>query len=129
LILANGPRPFTIHAACALVLIVACTSLIGDLSDLASSQIALSSTWPSIGWNRDWTIVALGAEFTIALIPIVWIILVARPFARWMVSAFGVWKLWWLVGGGIGEWVEAGLIALSIALLFTPTANRYFARP
>jgi hypothetical protein len=73
--------------------------------------------------------VALGAEFTITLIPIVWIILVARPFARWMVSAFGVWKLWWLVGGGNGEWVEAGLIALSIALLFTPTANRYFARP
>lgn len=124
--LATGPRPPGIWGACLCFLIAGLWALISGLSNLAASQVAYTSAFPGFEWNRDWAIVALSAEFTIALIPIVWIFLVARPFARWMVSALGVWKLYWLIGGGAGEWVQAGLIVISIALLFMPDSNRYF---
>ncbi|MEE4201289.1 hypothetical protein [Erythrobacter sp.] len=111
-----------------LFLLAGLWALISGLLDLAAARAAYAGAFPDFDWNRDWTIVALSAEFTIALIPIAWILLAARPFARWMVSALGLWKIWWLVAGGPGAWLQAGLIALSIALLFTRSASRYFRR-
>jgi hypothetical protein len=121
-------RPASIWTACALFLIAGLWALISGLSDIAAVRAAYASAFPAFQWNRDWTIVALSAEFTIALIPIAWIVLAARPFARWMVSALGVWKMWWLAAGGVSEWVQAGIVALSVALLFTQGASRYFGR-
>lgn len=119
-------RPPSIWAACLCFLLAGLWALISGLLDLSDAQSGYFDAFPAFAWNRDWTIVALSAEFTIALIPIVWIFFIARPSARWMVSAIGIWKLWWLADGGVSEWVQAGLIGLSIALLFTPGANRYF---
>ena len=119
--LAKGPRPPSIWGACLCFLIAGLWALLSGLTDLGRAQSSYTASFSALPWNRDWTIVALSAEFTIALIPIVWIVLVARPFARWMVSALGLWKLYWLAQGGLSDWVQAGFIMLSIALLFTPS--------
>ncbi|MEL7446365.1 MAG: hypothetical protein AAGK02_11225 [Pseudomonadota bacterium] len=105
---------------------------------MALAQSVFADAYPDFAWNRDWTIVALSAEFTIALIPIVWILVFARPFARWMVTAFGLWKLYGLVGFAFEAFryriwphpsvtTELALVLVSLVLLFTRSANRYFA--
>ncbi len=123
---ARGPRPPSIWGACICFLVAGTWALIAGLTDLAEAKADYASAFPEFAWTRDWTIVALSAEFTIALIPIVWIFFVARRFARVMVSVLGVWKLYVLSGGGIGDMIQMGLIALSLLLLFTPGAYRWF---
>ena len=80
--LARGPRPLSIWGACLCFLVAGLWALVAGLGDLADAQTRYAAAFPDIARTRDWTIVALSAEFTIALIPILWIFFVARRFAR-----------------------------------------------
>ncbi len=88
-----GPRPLAIRIFAAAFLAAALLRLVRGLGDLALSQMVFAVHAPWLAWNRDWTIVALSAEFTIALIPLAWIYLFAAPFARWLVLGFGALRL------------------------------------
>lgn len=113
--------------ACLCFLASGLWALLSGLGNLAEAQSAYTLAIPWVAWNRDWTIVFLCAEFTVALIPVIWIFLIARPLARVMVTVFGLWKLWALSSSSeFNELVQIGLISLSILLLFAPDAHRWF---
>jgi hypothetical protein len=123
--LARGPRPLAIRVFAAAFLAAAVLRLVRGLSDLALSQAVFAAHAPYISWDRDWTIVTLSAEFTIALIPLVWIYLFAAPFARWLVLGFGALRLAFLDPAAL---IGAVLVAAAMASLLTPGAARWFAR-
>jgi hypothetical protein len=132
--LAEGPRPLAIRAFAAAFLAAAALRLARGLTDLPLAQAGLSHDLPWFAWDRDWTIVALSAWFTIALIPVTWVYLFAAPFARWLVLGFGVvklgWALWALPERPLGGFMLAELALIGIAMLslLTPEAARWFAR-
>lgn len=123
--LAGGPRPLAIRVFAAAFLAAALLRLVRGLGDLALSQSVFAAHIPWVSWNRDWTIVTLSAEFTIALIPLVWIYLFAAPFARWLVLGFGALRLAFLDPAAL---IGAVLVAVAMASLLTPAAARWFAR-
>lgn len=137
--LATGTRPWSIRIACALLLTMGGWTLWIGLRDLFTAQGIFMERFPWWAWNRDWTIVALSAEFTIALIPIVLIYGFARPIARWLVSVFGGIKIYLLLATVADYWervdviltplvIEAALYLVVIGLLFTPGALRWFGQ-
>lgn len=121
--LARGPRPLAIRVFAAAFLAAAVLRLVRGLGDLdhAQSVFAAHAAW--FDWNRDWTIVTLSAELTIALIPLAWIYLFAAPFARWLVLGFGALRLAFLDPAAL---VGAVLVAVAMASLLTPQAARWF---
>lgn len=121
--LARGPRPLAIRVFAAAFLAAAVLRLVRGLGDLdhAQSVFAAHAAW--FDWNRDWTISALSAEFTIALIPLAWIYLFAAPFARWLVLGFGALRLAFLDPAAL---VGAVLVAVAMASLLTPASSRWF---
>ncbi|TAD82173.1 MAG: hypothetical protein EAY70_03915 [Sphingomonadales bacterium] len=121
----RGPRPLAIRIFAAAFLAAALLRLVRGLSNLPLAETVLAVHIPWFAWNRDWTIVALSAEFTIALIPLAWIYLFAAPFARWLVLGFGVLRLAMLDPAALTGPV---LVALAMASLLTAQANRWFAR-
>jgi len=123
--LARGARPLAIRVFAAAFLAAALLRLVRGLSDLALAETVLAVHAPWLAWDRDWTIVALSAEFTIALIPLVWIFLLAAPFARRLVLGFGALRLWNL---DVAALIEPLLVATAMAGLLTPGAGRWFAR-
>jgi hypothetical protein len=123
--LVRGPRPLAIRVFAAAFLAAAVLRLVRGLDDLALSETTLAVNVPWFAWDRDWTIVALSAEFTIALIPLAWIYLFAAPFARWLVLGFGALRLALLDPAAL---VGPLLIAIAMASLLTPQASRWFAR-
>jgi hypothetical protein len=123
--LARGPRPLAIRVFAAAFLAAALLRLVRGLGDLALSQAVFAAHMPWFAWNRDWTIVTLSAEFTIALIPLAWIYLFAAPFARWLVLGFGALRLAFLDPAAL---IGAVLVAVAMASLLTPQAARWFAR-
>jgi hypothetical protein len=123
--LARGPRPLAIRVFAAAFLTAALLRLVRGLDDLALSQAVFAAHAPWLAWSRDWTIVTLSAEFTIALIPLAWITLFAAPFARWLVLGFGALRLALL---DPAAWSGGVLIAVAMASLLTPQAARWFAR-
>ena len=123
--LVRGPRPLAIRVFAAAFLAAAVLRLVRGLDDLALSETILAVNVPWFAWDRDWTIVALSAEFTIALIPLAWIYLFAAPFARWLVLGFGALRLALLDPAAL---VGPLLIAIAMASLLTPQASRWFAR-
>ena len=122
--LIRGPRPLAIRVFAAAFLAAAVLRLVRGLSDLALSETILAVNVPWFAWDRDWTIVTLSAEFTIALIPLAWIYLFAAPFARWLVLGFGVLRLAMLDPAAL---VGPLLVAIAMASLLTPQAARWFA--
>jgi hypothetical protein len=120
-----GPRPLAIRVFAAAFLAAALLRLVRGLGDLALAETMLAVHFPWLAWDRDWTIVALSAEFSIALIPLVWIYLFAAPFARWLVLGFGALRLAFLDPMALAGPV---LIGLAMASLLTPQAARWFAR-
>ncbi|SHN64005.1 hypothetical protein [Erythrobacter sanguineus] len=120
-----GPRPLAIRIFAAAFLAAALLRLVRGLGDLALSQMVFAVHAPWLAWNRDWTIVALSAEFTIALIPLAWIYLFAAPFARWLVLGFGALRLAFFDPEAL---VGPVLIALAMLSLLTAQAGRWFAR-
>ena len=125
MMLVRGPRPLAIRVFAAAFLAAAVLRLVRGLSDLALSETIFAVNVPWFAWDRDWTIVALSAEFTIALIPLVWIYLFAAPFARWLVLGFGALRLALLDPAAL---VGPLLVAVAMASLLTPQAARWFAR-
>ena len=123
--LARGPRPLAIRVFAAAFLSAALLRLVRGLTDLALAEQVYALHLPWFAWNRDCTIVALSAEFTIALIPLAWIYLFAAPFARWLVLGFGALRLAFLDPAAL---TGALLVAVAMASLLTPGANRWFAR-
>lgn len=123
--LARGPRPLAIRVFAAAFLAAALLRLVRGLGDLSLSQLVYAVHAPWFAWSRDWTIVALSAEFTIALIPLVWIYLFAAPLARWLVLGFGALRLWFFDPGALAGML---LVAIAMASLLTTQAGRWFAR-
>lgn len=123
--LARGPRPLAIRVFAAAFLAAAMLRLVRGLDDLALTQAVYATQAPWFGWDRDWTIVALSAEFTIALIPLVWIYLFAARFARALVLGFGALRLAFLDPAAL---TGALLVAIAMASLLTAQAGRWFAR-
>lgn len=118
-------RPASIKIFAAAFLAAAVLRLVRGLGDLDHAQAVFAAHAAWFDWNRDWTIVTLSAEFTIALIPLAWIYLFAAPFARWLVLGFGALRLAFLDPAAL---VGAVLIAVAMASLLTPGATRWFAR-
>lgn len=123
--LIGGPRPLAIRVFAAAFLAAALLRLVRGLTDLPLAELVYALHLPWFAWNRDWTIVALSAEFTIALIPLAWIYLFAAPFARWLVLGFGAVRLAFLDPAAL---TGALLVALAMASLLTPQAARWFTR-
>ncbi|MBI1404027.1 MAG: hypothetical protein GC147_12545 [Porphyrobacter sp.] len=136
--LARGPRPLAIRVFVAAFLAAATIRLGQGLADVELAALGLARRAPWLAWNHDTTIVALSAEFTIALIPIAWIYLYAARFARWLVLVFGTFRLWaaWpgvllaLRAGSIAplHWAEPALLLAAMVSLVTPGARRWFAK-
>ena len=123
--LVRGPRPLAIRVFAAAFLAAAVLRLVRGLGDPGAAAMTFAVHWPGLAWTRDAAIVALSAEFTIALIPLVWIYLFAARFARWLVLAFGVVRLAFLDPAVLAGPV---LLAIAMASLLTPEAARWFAR-
>lgn len=97
--------------------------------DLAARQHAYAALVPGFAWNRDWTIVATSAWFTIELIPAVLVWLCASRFARGFVLAMLALALANLLLRMDAEWADLariGLRAGAVALLYLPAANPWF---
>ena len=123
--LVRGPRPLAIRVFAAAFLAAALLRLVRGLDERALSEFIFAAHLPWFAWNRDWTIVVLSAEFTIALIPLMWIYLFAARFARWLVLGFGTLRLVFLDPAAL---TGPLLIAVAMASLLTPQADRWFAR-
>ena len=98
-----------------------------------SQEELLASLGLGFEWNRDWTIVASSAWFTIELIPILLVWLVASRFARWFITAMAAIKVFLILtnlpmiyvipGILLGQSISLG----AVALLFTRSANDWFS--
>jgi hypothetical protein len=131
---ARGPRPWPVWLFAAAFGAAAVLRLVTGLGDLVRAQMGWIIRFPALPWDRDWTIVALSAEFTIALIPIVWIFGFANRYARWLVLGFGAIKLIGLRGLPVtgddaypSYLVEPALVVIAICALLTPAAGRWLA--
>lgn len=120
-----GPRPLAIRIFAAAFLAAALLRLVRGLGQLPLTETVYAVNFPWIAWDRDLTIITLSAEFTIALIPILWIYLFAARFARWLVLGFGALRLVFLDPTALAG---AGLALIAMASLLTPQAARWFAR-
>jgi hypothetical protein len=121
----RGPRPLAIRIFAAAFLAAALLRLVRGLTDLPLAEMVYSLHIPWFVWDRDWTIVALSAEFTIALIPLAWIYLFVARFARWLVLGFGALRLAFLDPAALTGPV---LVALAMASLLSMQAARWFRR-
>lgn len=135
-------RPLAINIFAAAFLSAALIAFLDGMQDLPGFQATMRAILPRIEWTRDAAIVTLSARLSIALIPIAMVWLSAVRFARWMVTILWGIKLLnlpkghrFITGGGAGEplvdaaWGASMLLGLiAVAMLFTPAANRWFAR-
>lgn len=101
------PRPLSIRVFTAAFLAAALVRLLQGLNDLDAAGIWLAQYLGDLAHSHDLLIVLLSAEFTIALIPIVWIYGFANRYARWLVLGFGAMKLA-LFAYALGLWVDTG---------------------
>ncbi len=128
----SGPRPRSVKAFAAIVLALACWNLATALFDLPGQEGFLRSLGLGFEWNRDWTIVASSAWFTIELIPIALVWFFASGFARWLVLAMASLKLLLLLSNPPLLYAVPGLLMGSlvtfgaIALLFSRDAAGWF---
>ena len=130
-------RPLTINVFAAAFLAAALIAFLDGLRDIPDIQALLSANVPGINWSRDAVIVTLSARLSIALIPIAMVWLSAVRFARWMVTVLGLGKLLnlpegiRLIADGAPldtAWLTSLVLGVfAIAMLFTPTSNRWFA--
>ncbi|MDJ0644258.1 MAG: hypothetical protein QNJ15_15700 [Erythrobacter sp.] len=132
--LSAGPRPFSINLFAGILLALACWNLAVALFDLPAQEEFLRSLGLGLDWNRDWTIVTSSAWFTIELIPVALVWLVAAPFARWFVTAMALVKIVLILTNLPMLYALPGILAgqsislAAVALLFTPSANTWFDR-
>lgn len=130
--MARRSRPITVNAFAAVLLTLAAWNLAAALWDLPAQQEILRSLGLGFEWNRDWTIIASSAWFTIELIPIAAVWLLASRFARGFITAMAAIKvaliltnlpmLYALPGILLGQSISLA----AVALLYTPSANAWF---
>ncbi|MEL6878180.1 MAG: hypothetical protein AAGL68_08800 [Pseudomonadota bacterium] len=131
--LAKGPRPAGINAFAAILLTLAAWNLVTALFDLPAQQETLAALGLGLEWNRDWTIVASSAWFTIELIPIALVWLMAKAFARWLIVGMAAIKTVLVLTNLPMLYAFPGVLAglsislCAVALLFTRGANEWFA--
>ncbi|WP_162627569.1 hypothetical protein [Erythrobacter sp. KY5] len=113
-------------------------ALINLVEALGAHEALLAGRWyervPIVNWTPERAIIASFSQFTIALIPLVWITLFASSRARWIVLAFGVLKLAGTLLSAGSQVIskapevvvlEAGLVALALVMLFLPATSRW----
>jgi len=135
---ARAARPWSIRLFALLFTLQAATAFVQAITHLPETQAVLEA---GTGWplDRDWAIVITSARFTIALIPVALVWFAASRFARWLVLAMALGKLLMALAsltamapGETSSPLWLGALALSLggaALLLTPSASRWFARP
>lgn len=130
----HGPRPLPVNGFAAVLLGLAAWNLAAALWDLPAQEEILRSLGLGFEWNRDWTIIASSAWFTVELIPVAAVWLLASRFARGFITAMAGIKvvlilsnlpmLYALPGILLGQSISL----VAVALLYTPAANAWFAR-
>ena len=136
--LANGPRPWPIRLFTAAFVMQALLSFWWEMTHRAGVAAMLLERG-GLPLDDDGTIVAISVRLTIALIPVALVWFFASPFARWMVVAMALVRLVLNLPETIenvlsGEPIRPIFIAaqalalLGAALLFTPSARRWFAK-
>ena len=131
--LAKGPRPLSINVFAAILIALAFWNLAVALFDLPAQEEFLRSLGLGLDWNRDWTIITSSAWFTIELIPIALVWLVAAGFARWFITAMAAIKVMLILTNLPMLYALPGILTgqtislAAVALLFTRGANRWFA--
>lgn len=130
----RGPRPWAINLFALILLVIACLNLSTALLDLPEQEEFLRALGLGFEWDRDWTIVASSAWFTVELIPIALVWLFASRFARAFISAMAVVKALMIVGDLLtlyalpGLMLGQGIALVAVTLLYSRDANEWFAR-
>jgi hypothetical protein len=130
-------RPRSIQLFAAAFLAAALLGFLVGLRDIPVQQAYLQNLIPAFDWSRDAVIVWRSAWLSIALIPIAMVWFSAVRFARWMVTFMALAKLMSLITvvphlmqvvAVQPLWLVTLLLGLlAVALLFTPSSNRWFA--
>ncbi len=136
--LARGPRPWSIRLFAALFLLAGSWQLVDRLTRPLMAQLVFEDRFPALSWTPEWVIVASFTEFTIALIPILWIYFLASGFARWFVvilglvglvpHSFDLYAILTSIEMRPSLLVSPLAVLTALALLFTPSAARWFRR-
>ena len=136
MMLAKGPRPWPIRLFAVLFLIAGACTLASQLQNPGATAAMLADYSPALA-NRDGAIVAASARFTITLIPVALIWLLASPVARWLVLVMALIRLAGLphmaasaATGRFDPLAGVALVAVlaGAALLFTPSAAQWLHR-
>lgn len=137
MILARGPRPWAIRLFAVTFAVAGLLAFVDGMRDIPGQASYLQQRAPEFAIDSDTVIVLLSIRLTIALIPIGLVWFGAARFARWLVALFAIAKLVNVPAAlelirrdeAISPWWAAS-VALSLAgaaLLFTPSAGRWFA--
>lgn len=131
----KGPRPWSVRLFATALLAAALVNLI---EALRAHEALLMARWfarlPLFGWTPDFAIIASFSQFSIALIPLVWIYFLASNRARWVVLVFGIVKIGLSVPPASSSvqlkapgliWLEAGLVVVALIMLFWPSTSRW----
>ncbi len=137
---AQGPRPWTIHAFAVLFTAHGLVALIRALGSLELSELTLQAQYPAIDWHRDWVIVWHSAWFSIVLIPVVAVWLFASRLARILVTLMalatlpalyrfsvllaGDYPAPWQAQAWLGLLQNAAAV-MAVALLFLGASSRW----
>jgi len=135
----RGPRPWAVRVFALAFLAAAAFRLVEGLINLETSAWRLADWMGSLVQSQDAVIVGLFIEFTIALIPIIWIYGIGSRVARWFVLAFGLYKLLGFrmlytittMLGPISWWayIEPVLIIIALTMLLSPSLGEYLKSP
>lgn len=132
----KGPRPWSIKIAALAFLFAAAWRLLDHLLNPIAGWVLYSERFSGIDWTNDLVIIASFTEFTIALIPIVWIYGLGSRIARWVVTLFGIYKLipysWsvelvlFTIEAKPLLLVPVAATVLALAMLYVPPSFRWF---
>jgi hypothetical protein len=136
--LAEGPRPWPIRLFAAAFVAQTLLSFGWELTH-RSDVAAWLLEYGNLPLNDDGAIVAISVRLTIALIPVALVWFFASRFARWMVVVMALGRLAWnlpelsaaLSSGGEATptfFIAQVLALIGAALLFAPSASRWFAK-
>ena len=132
----KGPRPWSIHLFAAIFTGLGLFELTRGLTNLDTQMTQFSMMIPWLDWDKDWTIVALSARFTIVLIPVVAVWGYANPLARLLVTLVAILGVPGLLlqvhalstdgSTAVAPLVTTAIMYAAIATLFMPSAGRWF---
>ena len=134
--LARGPRPWPIRLFAAAFVAQALLSFGWEMAH-RSGVAAWMLEYGNVALNDDGAIVAVSVRLTIALIPVALVWFFASRFARWMVVVMALGRLAvslrvTISSGGVADptlFIAQALALIGAALLFSPSARRWFAKP